>query len=303
MRRCAWALLLTLGVPGALCAQAPGVPIVRDADGPAPEWVDQAGKLREAGRLLDSEAVKTQLDGASSCRLILPRPRRRPLTTPELWDLARRAHVRVGFYFRCGKCSRWHFEVAGGFALAADGAVATSYHVVDSRNKDKDRNMREGYLLAVTHDDRVLPVTAILAGDRIADVCIVKVQSQSPLASLALNTNLSPGETVWCYHDPAGRADFFGQGIVNRFYRREGKPDGGDRHPLRMNVSIEWAFGSSGSAILDRYGNAVGQVATVTLLGAHPRSAEPAAHEGSGKTVIVFHEAVCAADLLALIRP
>ena len=117
-----------------------------------------------------------------------------------LAEIARAAHLRVGWFYKCTRCTRWHFNLAGGYAITADGAVATCHHVVEPGD-----TMKEGYLIAVTVDGEVLPVGEVLAANKLTDACIVRVRSEQPLKPLALNAEIEPGDEVWCYSDPAGR--------------------------------------------------------------------------------------------------
>lgn len=271
-------------------------PVVIERENVAPAIFTQAKKLREAGRLLSAEEVGKQLD-KQSCPLALPPARTKPLAGRDIWRVAREAHVRVGYFYLCHKCSHWHLNIAGGYAITADGAVATCFHVVAPKEE-----MKEGYLVATTESGRVLPVTRILAGNKRTDACIVRVESPVPLTPLALNVQVLPGDEVWCYSAPANRPGFFSDGIVNRFYQHWHGARGQDKSPIRINVSTDWAPGSSGAAVLDRCGNAVGHVATVSPRGEQPRSDASTTRPESGGTVIVFHDAVRAADVLALIQ-
>ncbi|HOW72314.1 MAG TPA: serine protease [Phycisphaerae bacterium] len=296
MRTMAMALCgVLVCVAGCSPVGAPEGAIIREYHGTDPEWIEQAKKLKEAGRLLEMKEVKAQLR-KSSCQLSLPLVRSRPLSGGELWSLARNAHVRVGYYFLCSKCSKWHFNVAGGYAITADGAVATCFHVVDPQN------MKEGYLLAVTDAGDVLPVTEILAGSRFTDSCIVRIAPDKPLRPLPLSGRIAPGDDVWCYSDPANRPGFFSRGMVNRIYQHLHPASSKERYPVRINVSVEGAPGSSGAAVLDRFGNAVAHFSAVSVHGEKPRSAGTDQVHGS-ETVMVFHDTVRAADVLALIKP
>lgn len=287
-------LFFGLVLGGNIRAQAPDVPVVREGHGPAPDLIEAAEQLRDAGRLLAMSEVQGQLD-RDSCRLTLPPARKRSLPTRELWNRARKAHLRIGYLYLCDKCNNWHLRIAGGYALTADGAVATCFHVVEPAD------MKEGYLVAATEAGKILPVTEILAGNKFTDACIVRVQSPTPLEPLPLNCNLTPGDPVWCYSDPVDHPGFFSQGIVNRFYQHWHGADAKEQFPRRMNVSTDWAPGSSGAAVLDRFGNAVGHVSTVSAHGEQPQSETSAGATHTGETVIVFHAAVCAADVIALV--
>lgn len=295
-------VLLAVALTG--CSPAPRmlrVPVVHETHGAPPELVAQAKKLRDAGKLLAVEEVEKQLN-KPPCWLQLPPPKTRPLSGREVWDAARKAHIRVGYFFLCHKCNNWHLELAGGYAITANGAVATCYHVI------KPKDMKEGYLIASDENGEVLPVVKILAANEFADVSIVRVRSPRPLSPLPLNTAVVPGDDVWCYSDPADRPGFFSSGIVNRYYRHWHGANSKEQFPLRMNVSTEWAPGSSGAAIVDHFGNAIGHVTAIT-----PHTRAMRAESGSKseskedtpatpRTLLVFHEAVCASDVIGLVK-
>jgi S1-C subfamily serine protease len=246
--------------------------------------------------LLSLEDVKQQF-GKSSCWLDLPPANKQPLSGSEIWSRARDAHLRVGYLYYCEVCKKLHLQLAGGYALTADGAAATCLHVLQGKD------LKEGHLVAVTEDGLVLPVTEILACDPSADVCILRVRPAAPLRPLPLNASVSPGDDVWCYSDPVSRPGFFSHGIVNRFYQEWDGPEAGTRHPRRMDVSTDWGPGSSGAAVVDRFGNAVGQVRAISAHGSNLPSETPSGtNHPAMETVIVFHEAICAADVAALVR-
>jgi len=292
------ASLFALGAALAACAQSPGVPVVRQGHGsvPEPDLVAQAEKLRDAGQLLNLEDVKHQF-GKSSCRLDLPPPGKQPLSGSEIWSRAREAHLRVGYLYYCTVCKKMHVQLAGGYALTADGAVATCLHVLQGKD------LKEGRLVAVNAAGVVLPVTEVLACDKLTDACIVRVRSGAPLRPLALDADITPGDDVWCYSDPVGQPGYFSHGIVNRFYQEWDAREAGPKHPSRMNVSSDWGPGSSGAAVLDHFGNAVGQVRAISAHGSNlPSETASGANHTVVETVIVIHDAIRAADVLALVK-
>ena len=287
------ALALLLAVSSRLFAQAPGVPIIPETRGAPQELIEAAKKLRDEGKLISMAAAQEQLARAS-CQLALPAPGSRALPGGEIWQRARAAHVRVGYLYLCTKCDKLHLNIAGGYALTADGAVATCFHVVEPKD------MKEGHLVAVTEKGAVLPVLEVLAANRANDVAIVRVQAGQPLEPLPLNANVRPGDEAWCYSDPFGRSNYFSKGIVNRFFQRSATNGAGS---IRINVSTDWAPGSSGSAVLDSCGNAIGHVSEISAQGSQPtaRGTEPAPAK-PGQTYIVFHDAIRAADVVALVK-
>src|SRR5437879_4192123 len=93
-------------------------------------------------------------------------------------------------------CDDWHVNLAGGYVLTADGAMATCYHVIQP-----ERIMKEGCLVAADESGKVYPIKEVIAANRYSNVCIVRVEGQD-FKPLALNTNTYPGDTVYCYIDP-----------------------------------------------------------------------------------------------------
>jgi hypothetical protein len=282
--------------------QAPGVPIcARNGTDPSNRsnlLIVARGLFAEGGVLKVAEA-RRQLKRAS-CQLTLPEPGTKKMTAREVCVVARRSHLRVGWACLCDKCGRWHLNVAGGYALTTNGAVATCFHVVEP-----GRTVREGCLVAIDEEGAVLPVTEVLAGNRESDACIVRVGGKG-FRPLPLNTHVYPGDAAYCYSDPADHRDYFSAGIVNRFYHLATSGSAGARtffaaEPTRINVSTDWAPGSSGSAVLDECGNAIGHVAMISSPRETPSSKTEDTHVAK-PAPIVFHEAVSARDVLSLIR-
>jgi hypothetical protein len=111
---------------------------------------------------------------------------------------------------------------------------------------------------------------------------------------------------VYCFSDPLGRRGYFSRGIVNRLFRlperRLAKVPGAPAFaPTWMNVDTDWGPGSSGSAVVDEFGNAIGQVATISVENEGERRIGESVAAG-GSAPMVFHDAVSAGDVLGLIQ-
>jgi len=248
--------------------------------------VQKANTCRATGLPLSAEAVTEQLE-RSSCVLSLPKPATEKLTDRQIWQRSRESHVRLGWTYLCDKCDKWHLNLAGGTYITSDGVIATCFHVIKPRP-----DSIESYLVAADEEGRIFPVTEVLAGNETADVAIVRAKVEATVKPMALNANVYPGDGAWCYSDPLGRASYFSKGMVNRFYHQVGK----ERSGPRLEVSTDWAPGSSGAAVVDECGNIMGMVSTI--------SSQPARQNKStsAPTAIVFHCAARAADVLALIE-
>src|SRR5262249_3837212 len=95
------------------------------------------------------------------------------------------------------------------------------------------------------------------------------------LKPLALRSDVRAGERIYCLSHPGENHFMFTQGMVARLNRRRDElPD--DRDPIKsilsrpllfLNVTAEFAPGSSGAAIVDESANVVGQVSSIAELG------------------------------------
>lgn len=301
-----WWLLVLASVAAAVPAQAPGVPVYEDSEGDEPSREEKALQqaallLKEAGKLLPGNVVKEQL-ARTKCALVLPPAATKPLRGPEAWRRARSAYVRVGHLYQCKHCSDWHLNLAGGYAIAADGIVATCHHVV----LPDDRDMKEAWLVCADDDGHVFPVHEVLAADARTDVAILRTGARKA-EPLPLRVDVVPGETCWVFSDPMGARGVFSTGIVHRFVQAS-PLDGGGERVVVVEVGADWAPGSSGSAVLDECGNAIGHVASIKAQLEEPEDAgEPAAAGDVAPpvplaTYLVQHAATRAADVLRLIE-
>ena len=307
----ACALLLLLVSAGIACAQAPGVPVYAEGRGARPNAVlmEQAKKLQGESALLSMTKALEQAQ-RTQCDLVLPAADSKPLPARERWQRARMSHLRVGQFYLCSKCDKWHLDLAGGYAITADGAVATCAHVIAP-----PPNMKEGWLVVATEEDVILPVTEVLACNVGTDCAILRVKSGQPLTPLPLSLDVSPGDSVWCFSDPSGKRGYFSEGIVSRFVKRpfmnkkeaDKLPEGTEvAKPVWLETTTDWAPGSSGSALIDQFGNGVGHVSAIqTVL----EEALPGRKKRNEATVIeqlgtqmVFHQAIGAVEVKALVK-
>lgn len=288
----------------AVCAaQAKDVPIYQEPGpngSPAEEaqLLAKATALRQAGALLDFAAVRAQLE-RKHCELQLPAPHTTVRSGPALWRTARAAYVRIGHLYQCKTCDQWHLNLAGGYAIAAGGVVATCHHVV----APDDEQMKDGFLVCADDAGNVFPVHEVLASDAFTDVAIVRTGATAAVP-LPLRVDVVPGENAFLFSDPMGSRGFFSRGIVNRFV--EEVVEGTEASRVVVDVSTDWAPGSSGAGVLDECGNAIGHVSTISTHGEQddaPPPTEPAGQAPFGHaTFLVLHHATRAHDVLALVR-
>ncbi len=303
-------LLTLLSSLVATQAQGPGIPVERN--GKQDEAVlTKAKTLMDAGKLkLSISVVKAQLTSPQPGHIELPAARTQSLTGREIAKAARESHIMLGWYYRCPRCDKWHTNLAAAYVIATD-AIATCHHCVQPND-----DMREGFLIAVDFTGEVIPVTSILAKSETADGALLRLEG-AKLTPLPFNDQISPGDAAYCYSAPLGQSGYFSDGIVNRFYWRgaPGKPNGNNAWKnLRLNVSTDWAPGSSGAAVLDQSANVIGHVSTIqplreglTLPEADDKSDDkkrrPKTDRFGGATLITLHDATPARAMLALAKP
>ena len=307
-------VLFSLCLPAMGHAQAPGVPVYSEGADvhPDAEIQMQCRALKKKGELMDFTKVDEQM-GRKTCALKLPKPGTTKLARRELWQRARKSHLRVGWLDKGADDKDFKVELSGGYAITND-TVVTCGHVIGH-----DEDLVEGYLIAVDDDDRVYPVMEVLAINLATDCAILRLKTDQ-LSPLPLSTDVVPGDKVCCFSDPVDRRGFFAEGIVNRFIKRrflrdEEIPESDRSDPARiespvwMCVTDDWAQGSSGSAVMDDCGNAVGHVSEIQPV--MEEAIDPEDNTAAAKlkaeteprgTVIVFHEAIVAQNVLALIK-
>ena len=283
--------------PPRVFAQAPGVPIERDEilidDAPL---VAKAAALKDSGKLLSNKQITAALKSPKPSPLALPAPSTERLEPRALAERGRKALVRIGWFYLEKRSKEWHVNLADGYAISSDGAVATCHHCI----APEEQEMREGYLVASDTSGNVFPVTAVLAQDK---------------------DQTAPGDSVYVFSDPMSEVGYFSSGILNRFFWLDGRKSmdaatiEGARN-LRIHVSADWAPGSSGAAVLDVSGNAVGHVSAIDPLVSDdppPPAEKPGKPGKPGKksrknppppadhsALIILHEAVSARSVKIL---
>ena len=240
------------------------------------EYVDKvvyaSTALLKAGKLQAAESLRSQVR-TQTCVLKFPAVSHKNLAAPDLCDRLRESTLAVGSYYKCPDCGKWHFNSSAGFVVRADGVICTCCHVVTGA----DEGVKESYLVAADAAGRVFPVRSVLASDPESDTCLLKIDAAG-LKPLPLRTDVRAGERVYCMSHPGGFYYMFTQGMVARVNRKcnemldeHGRTNGVFSRPiLFLNVTAEFAPGSSGAAITDEAGNVVAQVASIYEAGQPP---------------------------------
>ena len=293
--------LAKLGEPGvpklaARTEKTPG-PIVNPATSSDP-LVAKAAAMMSAGKLLSAEDFMAKKQSPQAGPVNVLPAGTTPLPGREIARRATAGYLRAGWFFHCTKCGNWHVNLAGGYSIATD-TVVTAHHVMQPPDNMKPG---DGYPILVRGDNEIIPVSGVVADDAAMDAIVLRAGA-SDLKPLPLGTDVQVGDSVWCLSDPRGERNYFSTGIVNRFVSHGSN----DLRLQRIDVSTDWAPGSSGAAVLDSAGNVIGHVATIRALFSktpyHAPDAKPgeASATGTPGTAMNIHEAVPAKSVLTLI--
>jgi|GEM_PF-791367 len=133
-----------------------------------------------------------------------------------------------------------HFHPAGsGFFLCESGVGVTNHHVLDEWR----------YARVQTHDGREWQILGFYWYDAFYDLAVIRVAGTGHAYLVrGYYADLRVGANVYAIGSPFGYHHTFSSGVVSRL----------DRHLIQMTVPI--SSGSSGSALLNRYGQLVGVV-------------------------------------------
>jgi serine protease Do len=157
-------------------------------------------------------------------------------------------------------------RLATAWVLDSDGVLVTNWHVFDK--------IQDGEFYGVMgHDGKTYPVKDILALNKNADIAVVKVAANG-LSPLPVAWNgPSVGAWVGVLGHPGDRHFTFTQGSVSRF-NKYNDPETKTSSKW-MAITAEYAYGSSGSPVLDETGAVVGMAALTENID-YPDDEEPA---------------------------
>lgn len=276
------------GIPpvAAVRPAVPGVKPAAPAAPPAPPdpLLEIAGKVVQSGKFLDHLKTREQLKQPQPGSIALQTESTEAKSSRDIARVARTAHLRAGWYFRCTRCDKMHLNMGGAYAVAPD-VIATANHVIEPPS-----TLKEGWLIVADENNEIFTTTAILGSDAKSDAALVRVVAGG-LKPLPLRADVELGEPAYCFSDPLRHRGYFSAGIVNRLYSTDAKDDPSSQ---RLNVSTDWAQGSSGSAVLDENGNVIGHVARIQTFNSNPPP--------STGTTLVMHEAIPAKTVLNLVK-
>jgi S1-C subfamily serine protease len=250
-------------------------------------------RLAESGHSpLSKESRLTQCKRttAEGVRFVVPDLTRR-LDGEASYRTAASAAVLITGAYKCDKCTRWHCSLASGVIVDPSGVVATNHHVAAGEAAEA--------MGVLTADGRFFPVIEVLATNKSTDVALLRVAGKD-LTALPVRDDLGAGAPIYCYSHPANSFGCFSEGIVTRYCRLAGADRNG---AVFMQITADYARGSSGGPILDQAGNLVGLVSSTSPILYADNAAAKGTPTGQGNLQMVRHNCVTGRAILDLARP
>jgi S1-C subfamily serine protease len=247
------------------------------------DLIAKATKLADSGKTTPMKALSKQLN-RKQCRLTLPTRLTKQLPRPEIYRKNLAGVLIVSGLYKCKKCSKWHASPASGFALTSTGAIATNYHLFESKDKKA--------LVAMTHDGKIYGVKEVLAAGKADDAVILQLDmGGDKLKPLALAPDTPIGTEVTVISHPNRRFYNLTEGVVSRYSRMRTK-----RGITNMvAITADFARGSSGAPVFDDRGNVAAMVSsTFSVYYTQTKNTQK-------NLQMVFKQCVPAASILKLI--
>lgn len=189
--------------------------------------------------------------------LDLPAAGKRRLSPPQIYRKRIDSVVVVGVFYHCKskQCQRLHSSLSSGVVIHEDGVLLTNYHVVDVKQP------RFLAMAVMTLDGHVYLVDEVLAADPVHDVAVVKLRDAKGLSAAPVFRDEPVGRPVTLITHPRHNFYSLTSGIVSRYSM-------GDNTNVVMNITADYAIGSSGGPVFNNRGDIVGLVSSTTSIAA-----------------------------------
>jgi S1-C subfamily serine protease len=208
------------------------------------------------GKCLANDKLVAKMKPGKKARLTPAKPGDKALSPEEIYKLALPSVFVIGSAYK-DEDGEWVDGLyATAWVVGADGILVTNWHVFEELEKSE-------VFGAVDHKGNVYPVIDFLGGDKLADVAIVRIDAKGLAPLPVSDVYAEVGSWVAVLGHPGDNYYLFTQGNVTRYSTNKND----DRKRERwMGLTAEYAGGSSGSPVLNKYGAVVGMAAlTLTI--------------------------------------
>lgn len=201
----------------------------------------------------------------ASFRLNLPAASSTPMSPELLYTSRLNGALIFGKMYSCGECPKMHLSlIATASAITEDGVCLVNYHMVHPIvSREGVLKGDSAYFLA-DRDGQIFPIVEVMAYSREEDAAVIRVDTRGKkLEAIPLGQDAATGSHVNLISHPKQMLYTYTQGYVSRntMYNYPGKPilD-------LMEVTADFAEGSSGGPFMDDNGNLIGMVKGTTSI-------------------------------------
>ncbi len=177
------------------------------------------------------------------------------LSNSEVYRRARKATLVFGRVYQCDKCDLWHGSSSGAVVIDPSGIAITNYHVMDQP--------KAGAFGAMTSEGEVFAVTQVLAAsekDDLALVQLAKREDGSDFDYVPLSEGDPVGTELRVVSHPDGRFYTLSEGVIARYFVDQ------NSRTNRVQITADYARGSSGSGVFNMQGELIGVVAATSSI-------------------------------------
>ncbi|HEX8021381.1 serine protease [Mucilaginibacter sp.] len=194
----------------------------------------------------------------------------RDLSAPELVNSRKDGVLMICKYYKASEGQPDRIQMhATATVLTPDGICVSNWHVFMAMEQpEMQLPAADSLTFAVSLKGNIYPIERIMAFNEKCDVAIFKINaSGQQLSTIPLGNGLAVGETVHAITNPEGSSYYYSQGVVSRNTADHKIGPMGDR----MEITADYAKGSSGGPIMDNKGNMQGMVSTTFSIYAQDR--------------------------------
>ncbi len=189
----------------------------------------------------------------------------------------------LGHLYLCDTCDKKHANLAGGVIISPDGLALTNYHVLD---------FKEAIVFgAMTADGNIYAIDEVLAASKKDDIALIRLKSAKELPFVTLQETLETGDDVFVISHPDGYFYTFTKGYLSRKYL-----DQKEQIP-KLQITADFARGSSGSGIFNSRNELVGIAASTNSIYYEPTGENP------GNFQMVIRSGVPVSSIMKLFAP
>ena len=267
MNRFCCALVLVvfaLVVAAPAAPPAPAEPKYVDDDAFYEQFFDKLETLAKAKKPLAHKKLLAKLKSGPA-KVTPAKPGNKALSPEEVYRAAVQSVFVVGSVHPDEEGGWQTGTYATAWVLAADGVLVTNWHVFEDLNDDEVYG-------AADRDGNVYPLTDFLGGDKAADVAVFRIAAKDLTPLPVATAPAEIGSWVGVISHPGDQFYLFTQGAVTRYSTNTNDDKKVEKW---MGITAEYASGSSGAPVLNKYGAVTGMAALTLSLDASDDPKKP----------------------------